>query len=103
MSRSTIITSTKSIVIQSLSNLKRDSSVSTMRIPSEIIAATVGLRSKANHRQLSMTQTRRKTAVPARLTSVVDHEEHSAGVQRQHQAERDHPAAAGFPHAGVAG
>ena len=71
VSRSTIMTSTKSIVIQSLSNLKRDSSVSATRISREISAATVGLRSKASHRQLSMTQTSRKTAMPTRPTSVV--------------------------------
>jgi hypothetical protein len=34
-------------------------------------AATVGLRSKINHRQLSMIQTRRKTAMPAGRTSVM--------------------------------
>ena len=39
VSRSTIMTSTKSIVIQSLSNLKRDSSDSAMRISREISAA----------------------------------------------------------------
>ena len=34
-------------------------------------AAAVGLRSKVSHRQLSMIQTSRKTAMPTRLTSVV--------------------------------
>ena len=95
VSRSTIITSTKSIVIQSLSNLKRDSSVSATRISSEISAATVGLRSKASHRQLSMIQTSRKTAMPDEADFGRDHEDHRACVQQQRQAESGHPAAAG--------
>ena len=70
VSRSTIIRSTKSTVIQSLSYLNRESSVSTTTSSSDISAATAGRRTKASQKKLSMAQTSRNAALSTRSASV---------------------------------
>src|SRR5450631_704509 len=70
VSRSMIIRSTKSTVIQSLSNLNRDSSVSATTNSSDSRAATAGRRNNASQKQLSKAQTSRNAALATQSASV---------------------------------
>ncbi|MET0708267.1 MAG: hypothetical protein ABWY82_15725 [Tardiphaga sp.] len=65
-----IITSTKSTVIQSLSNLNRDSRMSATMSSSDSSAATTGRRTSASQKKFKSAQLSKKATLATRSASV---------------------------------